>query len=103
MSKQFTLMTMPGLGLSARKPIVYWDRTEDEQRVEKVYGDALVRLIYSSGPAGVLADLVFANRWFSKAVGIYQSSNLSTSRIADFVSEYKIPMEEYEPGPFASF
>lgn len=98
-----TWMSLPGIGRTAREPIIYWDRAAGVKKTEKVYGDAFVRILYSSNLGKKLADSVFANRWMSKAAGVYQSSDFSRSKIQEFVRAFDIPMEEYEEGPFRSF
>lgn len=85
------------------KPIVYWNRQEDKEEVEQVYGDRLVSLLYGNPLGRKLADEIFCRRTISQMVGWYQSSAISQRKIDSFIRQFKIPMEEYEPGPFRSF
>jgi phosphatidylserine decarboxylase len=63
----------------------------------------MVRLIYETGVGQWMADRVLSHRAISRVYGGYQSSALSRRKIAPFVQKFAIAMDEFEPGPFASF
>lgn len=83
--------------------IVYWNRAEKREEVEKVYGDALVKLLYGGSRWGRRLTSMVTGPTLSKVVGAYQSSGVSRRRIRSFIDEFSIPMDEYESGPFRSF
>jgi phosphatidylserine decarboxylase len=85
------------------EPIVYWNRSKKREEVEQVYGDAGVRLLYGTMPGQKLADWFLSSRLPSQAYGAFQASRLSRGKIAPFIEQFKIPMEEYEDTRFASF
>jgi len=83
--------------------IVYWDRRSGREQQEQVLGGGMVRWLYGTSTGKRASAGLLAHRWFSKLVGAYQSSPLSRSSISRFVRDYRIPLEEYEPGPYRSF
>jgi len=93
-------MTMAGAG-----EIRFWDRKAGQEQVEKVYGDALVRWLYENPVGRQLADRVLAQSWFSKLYGAYQDTTLSAMKVARFIEDFEIPIQEYEvpTGGFTSF
>ena len=97
------LVEKSNLGESRSGSIFYWDRETGEKKVEKVYGDFFVKLLYSSRVGGLVADGIFANRWVSKLAGAFQSSNLSRARISSFIRDFEIPMQEFETKSYTSF
>lgn len=83
--------------------IKYWDRKGAQIEVEQVYGDASLRWVYESRLGRGLADHLLSRSLVSQVYGAYQSSFVSAWKIKSFISQFKIPMEEFEEGPFASF
>lgn len=72
----------------------YIERTDGSLRVERVYGDFVMRVLY-----GTRAGQFATGRWLvrpaiSKAVGVWQDTPMSGRRIAEFVREYEIDMSE---------
>jgi phosphatidylserine decarboxylase len=83
--------------------IKFFNRYTGQTETEKVYGGSLVSAAYGS-PLGLkFVDTLLAGPVFSKMYGLLQSSRLSRVKIDKFVKDFQIPMEEYSPGPFASF
>lgn len=80
-----------------------WNRREKREETELVYGDLGVRLLYGTAPGFALADGLLARKWISRVYGALQSSALSRAKVEPFVRKFGIRMDEYEPGPFASF
>lgn len=72
----------------------YIERTDGSLRVERVYGDFVMKLLYGT-KAGQLAT----GRWvvhpaLSRVVGFWQDTPMSTRRLAEFVRHYGIDMTE---------
>lgn len=83
--------------------IKFWNRKEAREEVEQVYGDVFIRWIYGTRPGQILANAVLSKPPLSQVYGAYQSSRLSRHKIEPFIQDFKIPMQEFEEGPFASF
>lgn len=86
-----------------RRPILIWDRKQDREVEELVYGEGGVRFMYASSFGRGLGELLLSRRWFSQLYGWLQSTRWSGRKVAPFISRYSIPMDEYEPGPFRTF
>lgn len=72
----------------------YIERTDGSLRVERVYGDFVMRVLY-----GTRAGQFATGRWLvrpavSKVVGVWQDTPMSGRRIAQFVRDYDIDMSE---------
>ncbi|OFZ20909.1 MAG: hypothetical protein A2X94_05090 [Bdellovibrionales bacterium GWB1_55_8] len=80
-----------------------WNRSAAREEIEQVYGDRLVRLLYGSSPGQLIADQVLSRAVFSRLYGSYQSSRASRHKIEPFIRDFKIDMNEFERGPFATF
>lgn len=80
-----------------------WNRAQGKEETEIVYGDGAIKMLYGTSPGFALADSILSKRWISQVYGSVQSSPLSRAKIAPFIERYRIPMEEYEPGPFNTF
>lgn len=83
--------------------IRYYNRVSKRVENEKVYGSRYVELAYKNAFGFFLTRVLFARRWFSKIMGWVEDSKSSTARIAPFIEQYQIPMEDYEPQEFKSF
>ncbi len=80
-----------------------WNRAQQREEIEQVYGELGLRLIYGNSLGARIADTFLVGHFPSQLYGKYQSSRLSRHKIASFIRQFKIPMEEYEEGPFSSF
>jgi phosphatidylserine decarboxylase len=80
-----------------------WNRRKGRLETEKVYGDFAVRALYGNSLGYALSDHILSRKFISKAYGLLQSSSLSAAKVNPFIENFSIPMEDYEPGPFASF
>ena len=89
--------------MSDAQPIRYWNRDTGTEEIELVFGEGAVRWLYDTPIGHKLADWVLSRKLPSVLYGAYQSSGPSRSKIEPFIRNFKIPMEQYEPGPFASF
>lgn len=78
-------------------------RRTGKKEKEIVYGDLGVRLLYGNPLGFALADSFLVRKWISKVYGALQSSAKSGGKVAGFVEKFRIPMEQYEEGPFKSF
>jgi phosphatidylserine decarboxylase len=85
------------------RPILVWDRNQNREIEEQVYGEGGVRFMYGSSVGRGLGELLLARRWFSQLYGWLQSRRWSGRKVAPFIARYAIPMNEYEPGPFRTF
>ena len=83
--------------MSSEQSIKYFNRYTGQNETEKVYGNFMVQFLYNSAPGKVLTP-VFANRFVSKAYGMLQNNMLSQMKVPGFVKNFKIDLEEYEPG-----
>lgn len=70
---------------------------------ELVYGENWLRWLYESRSGQLLADTVLSRAWISKLYGAYQNSALSARKVAPFVRNFSIPLEEYEEQRYSSF
>lgn len=84
-------------------PITFWNRKKSQLESEAVYGDLFVRALYGNSLGYGLTDSLLSRKFFSKLYGVLQSSSLSKHKVPGFVEKFKIPMEDFEPGPFSSF
>jgi len=89
--------------LSKHPPILVWDRKQDREIEEQVYGEGGVRFMYANPFGRGLGDALLSRRWFSQGYGWLQSRAWSGRKVEPFIARYGIPMEEYEPGPFPTF
>lgn len=80
-----------------------WNRRLGRIEKELVYGDLPVRVLYGSGLGYLFADKVLSGKWLSRTYGAYQNTRKSAAKIPGFIEKFQIPMEDFEPGPFASF
>lgn len=83
--------------------IQYWNRKNQRLEQEDVYGDMFVRMLYGNPFGFCLADSLLVRKFVSRAYGARQAARASGKKVAPFVEKFRIPMEQYEPGPFATF
>jgi phosphatidylserine decarboxylase len=79
------------------------DRATGQEFTEQVYGEGFLRAAYGNVPGRLLADRILASRPLSAIYGRMQSRPASARKIPGFVAQFGINLDEYEPGPFASF
>ena len=89
--------------------IKYFDRELDKVETEKVYGDKAVRWLYESVPGKALSK-VLIKRPLSILYGLAQESRASHRKVAPFIKNFNINMEEFLPqdgrhenDPYSSF
>lgn len=84
-------------------PITYWNRRTRRLEQEQVYGESALRWMYETRPGRALGEGILSRPWVSALYGSLQSARWSARKIAPFVQQFGIPMEEYERSEFASF
>lgn len=89
--------------------IKYFNRELDSVETEKVYGDKAVRWLYESVPGKALSKLLI-KRPLSVLYGMAQESSLSHRKVAPFIKDFNIKIDEYLPeegreekDPYSSF
>ncbi len=81
----------------------FWNRRTGLKEQEAVYGGKLLAWAYQTRLGRWLLQLVLTHPWVSHCYGLLQSSRFSRWGIAGFIRKFQIAMEDFEPGPFASF
>ncbi|MCF8057887.1 MAG: phosphatidylserine decarboxylase [Bacteriovoracaceae bacterium] len=76
--------------------IKYFNRDLEKFEIEKVYGDKAVRWLYESTPGKKLSKYLI-KRPLSKFYGMAQESSLSHRKVAPFIKDFNIRIEEYLP------
>ena len=83
--------------------IQYYNRKSHSVETEKVYGASALEWAYQSKLGFFLTHTFFSKKWLSVLMGWYESSRFSIKKIAPFIQNYEIKMEEYETTAYASF
>lgn len=81
----------------------FFNRRTGRVEKEDVYGDLGVRLLYGNPIGFALADSLLVKKAVSRFYGALQSGSRSATKVPEFVKKFRIPMEQYETGPFRSF
>jgi len=76
--------------------IKYFNREHEKIETEKVYGDKAVRWLYESTAGKKLAKYLI-KRPVSILYGMAQESSISHSKVAHFIRDFKINIDEYLP------
>jgi len=79
--------------------IQIFNRRENSMEIEKVYGDAMVKFAYGN-PIGRLLGPVIASKMLSQIYGKSQDSLKSAKKVAPFIKNFHIPMDQYQKGSF---
>jgi len=79
--------------------IQVFNRYRNEIEIEKVYGDGAIRFAYGN-PVGRLLGPIIASKWFSKLYGNAQDSLKSAQKVAPFIKDFHIQMDQFEKGSF---
>ncbi|MBI2892168.1 MAG: phosphatidylserine decarboxylase [Deltaproteobacteria bacterium] len=72
----------------------YIERSDGTTRVERVYGDALARLLYGTQAGRFATDRWLVRPVLSKLVGLWHDTPLSRRAIAGFVRELDVDLSE---------
>ena len=84
-------------------PITYWNRKAGRLEQEQVYGEGALRWMYETRPGRTLGEGLLSRRWISALYGAVQDTSWSARKVAPFIRQFNIPMDEYDVGRFASF
>lgn len=88
--------------------INFYNRVTQSVEKEKVYGDKMVEWLYQSNSGKALSHVI-CKAPVSKLYGALQDTAWSKSKIAPFIKNFNIPMEDYLPetqdteSPYSSF
>ncbi len=75
--------------------IQVFDRQKNMFFIEKVYGNKFIRFLYNTFIGKILATII-TKKVFSKIYGALQNTRLSRRKIAAFIKNYEIDMEQFE-------
>jgi len=79
--------------------IQIFNRRENRMDIEKVYGDNMVKFAYGT-PVGRLLGPVIASKMFSQQYGKSQDSLKSADKVAPFLKNFDIKIDQYQKGSF---
>jgi phosphatidylserine decarboxylase len=81
---------------ASRNEIGFIDRESKEHRIERVYGERALRLLYETRWGPALLHTVVKRAWFSHLAGILRRLSISRHDIPSFVRRYEIDDTEAE-------
>jgi phosphatidylserine decarboxylase len=81
--------------------IKYQNRTTGEIETEKVYGDKVLKFIYTN-PIGKGLSTFISQSSFSKIYGKLQDAHISHKKVRPFIENFDIPIDDYQPGSVKS-
>ncbi|MDX8397715.1 MAG: phosphatidylserine decarboxylase [Mariprofundaceae bacterium] len=79
--------------------IQIFNRNENKMDIEKVYGDGMVKFAYGN-PIGRLLGPVIASKMLSQLYGKSQNSLKSGQKVAPFLKNFNISIDQYQKGSF---
>ena len=79
--------------------IQIFNRHENKMDIEKVYGDGMVKFAYAN-PIGRLLGPVIASKMLSQLYGKSQDSLKSAKKVAPFLKNFNIQIDQYQKGSF---
>ena len=88
--------------MERRGPLEVYNRKLQKYEPISQYGGGLLEILYDHWPGRLLLKAVI-HPVFSRMCGWYYASSYSRKKIAPFVEQYRIPLEDYEKQEFASF
>lgn len=83
--------------MSNGSDIQFFNRYSAKKEIEKVYGDAMVKLVYENS-LGKLISPIFVNKTVSQAYGLMQNQMITQLKVPKFVKNYNINLDDYEAG-----
>ncbi len=86
-----------------RPSIQFWNSRQGRIEKEEIFGEGPLRWLYETAAGRALSDTLLSRPWFSRLYGGFQDTRLSARKIDAFIRNYRIPVEEYEPGPWKTF
>tara|TARA_Y100001970_G_C14229323_1_gene857632 strand:+ start:542 stop:1465 length:924 start_codon:yes stop_codon:yes gene_type:complete len=81
--------------MTSSNEILFIDRETKKLKVEKVYGQWFLNLIYKNF-LGKFFRFLFTNKFFSYLYGLLQDIPLSKGKYENFIKTFDIKMEEFE-------
>lgn len=84
-------------------PITFWNRRAGRAEQELVYGEGALRWMYETQPGRALGEGVLSRKWVSALYGAAQDTGWSARKVAPFIRQFGIPMEEYVEQRYTSF
>lgn len=81
----------------------YWNAHTQKLEEETIYGENPMKWLYQTSTGRWMEKNLLSSRWFSVLYGNLQSQPFSRHKIQNFVTRFKIPMEEFEENSFSSF
>ena len=79
--------------------IQVFNRYQNKIEIEKVYGDGMVKFAYGN-PIGRILGPVIASKMLSQLYGKSQDSLKSGQKVAPFLKNFNIPIDQYKKGSF---
>jgi len=79
--------------------IQIFNRYQNKMDIEKVYGDSMVKFAYGN-PIGRLLGPFIASKMFSQFYGKAQDSLKSGQKVAPFLKNFNIQIDQYQKGSF---
>ncbi|MBL7664542.1 MAG: phosphatidylserine decarboxylase [Bacteriovoracaceae bacterium] len=80
--------------------IKYVNRTTGQLGKEKIYGFKAVRWLYQSSLGKFFAAFL-VQKWLSFLYGLWQNTVFSRRKVAPFIRDFSINMNEFQPGSYA--
>ena len=74
--------------------IKFYNRVTNSVEIEKVYGDKMIEWLYQS-TAGKGISYFLCKAPFSKVYGALQNTSWSSGKVAPFIKNFNIPMDDY--------
>lgn len=103
-----SLLVLSKNGVNLLK-ISYFNRKNNKIEREIVYGDSAIRWMYE-GRIGKALSGILTSRMVSNLYGKFQDTSLSSRKVAKFVKNFSIPLNDYLPeegkdenSPYSSF
>jgi len=81
--------------------IKFFDRFDQSEKNEQIYGDGAVRFFYEN-PIGKILSSIISLKIVSYLYGLTQDSASSAKKIPNFIKKFKINMDEYLGGSNSS-
>lgn len=77
--------------------ITFHNRYSKAKEIEKIYGSKAVEFAYGS-QVGKMMGPIIGSRFISQLYGKMQDRNASAAKVPEFVKNFSIQMDDYEPG-----
>lgn len=81
--------------------IKFYDRADECEKIEKVYGEWGIKFLYTTSLGGVVRGIL-KRPFFSRLYGFFQNTPASRRKIKPFIKKFHINMNEYDFGHLSS-